>query len=229
MKDYDRITADDFKITHSNGDILNKAQKRADILANKITDPTAPFRMGESFVQVYAQSAVSKGILPERFSTVHFTNSYVKRNGNWQVVASQITRSFPPDPNAEETIEQLMEDLRKARLTGDKTAFNRIIADDWIVTLPDGKVVGDAKKDEMNKLVRLDSSYVLKNEEIKVHFNNPNTAVVTMLVTDKGKYGDTDINRLGRVSHFLLRRGGRWQIISTHQTDIAQTQEAQQK
>lgn len=92
MTAYDRIVADDFTITHSNGKVLNKAEKRANIIADHITDPSSQFRIGESRVRVYGRAAVSVGYIAEGASTVRFTNTYVKRNGRWQVVASQLNR-----------------------------------------------------------------------------------------------------------------------------------------
>ncbi|HEX8888341.1 MAG TPA: nuclear transport factor 2 family protein [Pyrinomonadaceae bacterium] len=92
MTAYDRIVADDFTITQSNGKVLNKAEKRANIIADHITDPSSPFRIGESTVRVYGKAAVSVGYLIEEKSTVRFTNTYVKRDGRWQVVASQLNR-----------------------------------------------------------------------------------------------------------------------------------------
>lgn len=96
MTAYDRIVADDFSITHSNGKVLNKAEKRANIIADHITDPSSPFRIGESTVRVYGDAAVSVGYIIEKNSTVRFTNTYVKRNGSWQVVASQLNRIRQP-------------------------------------------------------------------------------------------------------------------------------------
>jgi Domain of unknown function (DUF4440) len=92
MTAYDRIVADDFTITHSNGKVLNKAEKRANIIADHITDPSSPFGIGESTVRVYGNAAVSIGHIIEKNSTVRFTNTYVKRGGRWQVVASQLNR-----------------------------------------------------------------------------------------------------------------------------------------
>ncbi|HEX7999558.1 MAG TPA: nuclear transport factor 2 family protein [Pyrinomonadaceae bacterium] len=92
MTAYDRIVADDFTITHSNGKVLNKAEKRANIIGDHITDPAAPFRIGESIVRIYGTTAVSVGYIIENTSRVRFTNTYVKKDGRWQVVASQLNR-----------------------------------------------------------------------------------------------------------------------------------------
>ena len=92
MAAYDRIVSDDFTITHSNGKVLNKAEKRAGIMGDRITDPSSPFKIAESNVRVYSNAAVSIGSITEVGSTVRFTNTYVKRDGRWQVVASHLNR-----------------------------------------------------------------------------------------------------------------------------------------
>lgn len=96
MTAFDRIVSDDFTITHSNGKVLNKAEKRAGIIGDRITDPASPFRIGESNVRVYSNAAVSVGSIIEVGSTVRFTNTYIKRDGRWQVVASHLNRIRQP-------------------------------------------------------------------------------------------------------------------------------------
>jgi len=94
MTAFDRIVANSFTITHSNGKVLNKAEKRADIIASHVSDPESPsyFFIEEAHVTVYRDAAVSVGSIAEKNSHVRFTNTYVKRNGQWQVVASQLNR-----------------------------------------------------------------------------------------------------------------------------------------
>lgn len=112
MSAFDRIVADDFMITHSRGRVLNKAQKRADIISNHPATSTQPpasstqsaFRIEDSSVQVrvYKDVAISTGYIIEKDLSqgkndrVYFTNTYLKRKGRWQVVASQLTRVPQP-------------------------------------------------------------------------------------------------------------------------------------
>ncbi|HEX8160478.1 MAG TPA: nuclear transport factor 2 family protein [Pyrinomonadaceae bacterium] len=108
MADYDRIVADDFTITHSNGRLLDKAEKRADILASRNPNPSpgTVFRIDDASVRVrvYEGAAISTGHIVEKYpyqgrdidDRVHFTNTYLKRRGRWQVVASQLTRVHQP-------------------------------------------------------------------------------------------------------------------------------------
>lgn len=107
LKDFDRIVAEDFLITSSNGKIQNKAEKRASVAAD-YTEPTytpAPdsvFKIEENStrVRVFDKTAISTGHIIEKYdykgnkinARVHFTNIYLKRDGRWQVVAAHFTR-----------------------------------------------------------------------------------------------------------------------------------------
>jgi hypothetical protein len=104
LKDFDRIVAEDFLITGGNGKLLNKAQKRANVLADSATEPSpgAIFKIEETSpqVRVFDKTAISTGYIIENYTykgnkindRVYFTNTYLKRGGRWQVVASQFTR-----------------------------------------------------------------------------------------------------------------------------------------
>jgi hypothetical protein len=102
LKDFDRIVADDFLITGANGKIQDKAQKRANVKADYTEfAPDAIFKIdeGSAKVRVFGNTAISTGFIIEKYmwkefkinGHVHFTNTYLKRNGKWQVVASQFT------------------------------------------------------------------------------------------------------------------------------------------
>jgi hypothetical protein len=105
MSAFDRIAADDFIITHSKGKTFNKAQKRADIISHRFPSSMLPaesvYKIEDSShqVRVYKNVAISIGYIVEKYqyqgkqvsNRIYFTNTYLKRNGSWQVVASQLT------------------------------------------------------------------------------------------------------------------------------------------
>lgn len=106
-KDFDRIVAEDFLITGANGKILNKAQKRANVAADYTEfAPDAVFKIDEESakVRVFGSAAISTGFIIEKYMSkdmkingrVYFTNTYLKRNGRWQVVASHFTNIKQP-------------------------------------------------------------------------------------------------------------------------------------
>jgi hypothetical protein len=103
LKEYDRIVADDFLITGSNGKVLTKAEKRANVAAD-YTEPAPDFifKIDEAShkVRVFKDAAISHGFIVEKYvykgnqidSRVYFTCTYLKRGGRWQAVAAHYTR-----------------------------------------------------------------------------------------------------------------------------------------
>ena len=106
LKDFDRIVADDFMITGNGGKTANKMEKRASVVRDytppeKINAPDYIFKIDpESHkVREFGNTAVSTGFIIEDYMwgqqkinfRVYFTNVYLKRKGQWQVVQSQFT------------------------------------------------------------------------------------------------------------------------------------------
>jgi hypothetical protein len=104
LKDYDRIVAEDFIITGSNGKILTKSEKRANVKADYTEfSPDAVFKIDETSHKVRILDddvAISTGYIIEKYvyqgnkidSRVYFTCTYLKRKGAWQVAAAHYTR-----------------------------------------------------------------------------------------------------------------------------------------
>jgi ketosteroid isomerase-like protein len=60
-----------------------------------------------------------------------------------------------------------------------------------------------------------------KSEDMKVQVYR-DTAVVTYRSTDKGNYKGNDISGRYRWTDVFVKRNGRWQVVSTQGTRIAQ-------
>ncbi len=103
LKDFDAIVADDAFFTGADGKVLSKSDKRARVKADYSEDPSqgGVFKIDEASheVRFFGDTAVSKGFIVENYTWktqkinghVHFTDTYVKRNGKWQLVASHFT------------------------------------------------------------------------------------------------------------------------------------------
>ncbi|HEX8566662.1 MAG TPA: nuclear transport factor 2 family protein [Pyrinomonadaceae bacterium] len=104
LKDYDRIVAEDFLITGSNGKILTKSEKKANVKADYTEfSPDAVFKIDEASHKVRLLDddvAISTGYIIEKYvyqgnkidARVHFTCTYLKRKGAWQVAAAHYSR-----------------------------------------------------------------------------------------------------------------------------------------
>lgn len=99
----ERIVADDFTITFDGGHMSTKAQTIADLKRPRPVDPTLKFSTEDVKVRVYGDTAILSGRVIEKrqrnnrevVSQSRYTDTYVRRNGRWQVVASHLSR-LPP-------------------------------------------------------------------------------------------------------------------------------------
>ncbi len=94
-----RILADDFIATSSRGEIRDKAKELDDIKPSPDFKMEA-FNLDDLSVRIFGDAAVVTGrcTLQVAFkgksgtSVFRYTRVYVKRNGQWQVAAQQLTR-----------------------------------------------------------------------------------------------------------------------------------------
>ncbi len=99
----DRIVADDFTICYGSAQVLDKKQTIAK-LDREAKNPTSKQYTIETKVRLYGDAAVLTGIYigewvvdgEKRVSRSRYTDTYVKIDGRWQVVASQLTH-MPED------------------------------------------------------------------------------------------------------------------------------------
>ncbi len=96
-----RIVADDFTITHANGTVQTKAEIMVDLRASRESArPSSTFSTEDVRARVYGDAVVLTGRLTQRMERdgqmrmmqARYTDTYVRRQGRWQVVASQLTR-----------------------------------------------------------------------------------------------------------------------------------------
>ncbi|MEP7274483.1 MAG: nuclear transport factor 2 family protein [Acidobacteriota bacterium] len=93
-----RILADDLVYTHSTGNVENKKEFLAGLESGNLR--YLSIESDENKVRVYGDTAIINGRARVRLSargqeqafTLRFIDVYVKRNGNWQMVAWQSSR-----------------------------------------------------------------------------------------------------------------------------------------
>ena len=126
----------------------------------------------------------------------------------------------PADGSVEQTLMKIERDALAALLKKDIAAFGRIFADDAVVITPDGspqtkaQLLADVKSGDLV----VESSEI---SDMKVRAYG-DTAVVTYVTTDKGKFKGQDISGRYRWTDVFVRRGGTWQIVAGHGTPIQQ-------
>ena len=93
---FERLYADDYVYTHSNGSVLNKTQDIAETMASD--SKWTSIKLSDFKVRVFGDVAIimasetilgaSKGYVP---GPRRFTDIWVKRNGQWLMVGGQTT------------------------------------------------------------------------------------------------------------------------------------------
>lgn len=95
----DRIVADDFTICYPSGEVLNKKQTIAKLDREEKNPTSKQYTVGTK-VRIYGDAAVLTGVYVGEWtadgekhkSQSRYTDTYIKIDGRWQVVASQLTK-----------------------------------------------------------------------------------------------------------------------------------------
>jgi ketosteroid isomerase-like protein len=102
----DTIVADNFTITFPDGTMQNKSQVIASLKPRTGSSPTtSKFQTEEVQARVYGDTVILTGVVISEWfrdgksagkEAMRYTDTYVKRNGKWQVVASHLSGSRKP-------------------------------------------------------------------------------------------------------------------------------------
>ena len=92
----ERLWADDYLYTHSNGSVMTKAQDIADTMSGNMTWTSA--KLEELEVRLYGEVGIVTGRLTMQGTAKEyasgprrFTDIFVNRNGRWQLAGGQTT------------------------------------------------------------------------------------------------------------------------------------------
>ncbi|HKO59755.1 MAG TPA: nuclear transport factor 2 family protein [Pyrinomonadaceae bacterium] len=105
-KAMDLIVADDFSITFPDGSVQNKSQVMASLKPRAGATPsTSKFKTDEVQARVYGDTVILTGVVISEWfrdgksagkEAMRYTDTYVKREGKWQVVASHLSGNRKP-------------------------------------------------------------------------------------------------------------------------------------
>jgi ketosteroid isomerase-like protein len=126
------------------------------------------------------------------------------------------SKAFGPD---EQALIKLEQDWAAARGKRDLAAIDRIVAQGWMFTNPDGVLIAKAQADENLKtgaIVFLSSKF--DDFAVRIHGD---TAVVFTLVTQSLNINGNEVRGQFRCTDTYVKRDGRWQCIASHVTQVA--------
>ena len=122
--------------------------------------------------------------------------------------------------NTEQAIRQLMKEQANAQQKNDTAALERIWADDFTFTNSSGEVQTKAQRLAEIKSGELKfESISIDDVQVRVYGD---TAVVTGRGTVKGQRRGQDLTGQSRSTSVYVKKQGRWQVVATQITRIAQ-------
>jgi ketosteroid isomerase-like protein len=135
---------------------------------------------------------------------------------------AQTPAKQPPAAGAQAGVEQALtkieHDIVAALLKKDVAGFGAHFADDAVFHTPDGspqtktQLLADVKSGDL----AIESSQI---SDLKVRVYG-DTAIVSYITTDKGKYKGTDISGRYRWTDVFIRSAGAWKIVAAQGTPI---------
>jgi ketosteroid isomerase-like protein len=120
----------------------------------------------------------------------------------------------------EQIILQLESEGRKATLENDIKANDRLLADNWLNINPDGSITTKAKLLELLK----DGSFKImsiENDEVMVRVYGDAAVVTGRSTTKRAGQGSEVVARQVRFTRVYAKSKGQWQVVSAHNTLIA--------
>jgi hypothetical protein len=161
---------------------------------------------------------------PGRNRSFYFLDTFNKRGGKWQVIATHFSPAAR-DEAAAANERQIEADLLKLEdvwaqvdVTNDRSIFDRIIAPEFMGTSIDGKV---RNRQEWLAAWEYEGVRRATNTDTKVQIYSDSLAVVTGI--DNTVKLDKDGNEVVHQDRFTdtwLKRNGQWQVVAAHVTRL---------
>jgi ketosteroid isomerase-like protein len=131
------------------------------------------------------------------------------------LLAIPVSQSLVAQSTAEKDVLQFERDACKAFLDADPAALQRVLTDDFTLTLSNGNV--STRADEIEELrsgkVRYD---VFENYDMIARLYGDSAAVVLGKTRVKGTSDGKPFDRVVQFTDTLIKRNGRWQVAAGH-------------
>jgi hypothetical protein len=137
------------------------------------------------------------------------------------MLVSKAARKSSVNNQTENLILQLESEGREATLKNDVAATDRLLAENWMNVNPDGSVTTKA---QLMALLKAGSFKIMsiENDEVLVRVFASMAVVTGRSTTTRGQ-GNEIISRQVRFTRIYDGSGGRWQVVSAHNTIIRQS------
>lgn len=131
------------------------------------------------------------------------------------------TKDAPPvQNNVERELRKLEDEWLNSYRTGDKAAFDRIVADDFTGTDESAKVRNKTQERELVQVQPSAAGVTLSNEEVQFRVYEDTAVATGRIVSKLQSGGESTINFQSRFTDTFLKRQGRWQVVARHYSRV---------
>ena len=126
-----------------------------------------------------------------------------------------------PASTVEQELLKLEREWLDAYTNRDVAAMERIEADDFIITFPNGSMSNKAQQVEMLKRAAgAGSPPQFRTEDTRVRFIGDDVAILSGVVVGQYQVNGKEVVERSRYTDVWAKRGGRWQVVSSHLSTI---------
>ena len=201
-------------IRSENGAVKSRTRETAEIIDPKLKPEEMKVRISGEITLV-SNSATETNAN----RTYYFLDTFNKRDGKWQVIATHFSREQETkSESAEQTIIQMEREWSTLSIKKDIAGLQRIIADDFSGVESSGRIINkDQAINDIESGGDGIQSKTTKDVKVKVYGD---TAVVTGRLLIEGKKEKEDYNLQLLFSDLWVKRGGQWQVVNYQATRI---------
>ena len=128
----------------------------------------------------------------------------------------QVVQKPDPASQDEQALRRLEDEWLGSYLRGDKTTFDRIVADDFTGTDESAKLRSKTEERELIQAPPAGVKTSLINEDVRVRIYGDAAIVTGRIVVKTLLSGQPEISFQSRFTDTFLRRQGRWQVAARH-------------
>ena len=242
---FDRVYANEFSAITPSGEVVSRTAVLQ--MWKSGTLKYESYDYDDVGVRVYEDAAVvtnrltRKGRIKGQEASGQFrqTRVFVKRDGNWQLVATQVTglaspatsTSKPPESSAHnaETTDDIQQILRLTRERdeaagrGDGAALAALVDERFSFVSPRGRLL-DKKRYVANRTKGISTmeGMSVRHENVDVRLYG-DTAVATSRNISTGRAVDGDFSGEWRETDTWIKRDGKWKLVALHLSPINYT------
>ncbi|CAN5780174.1 hypothetical protein BH24ACI3_BH24ACI3_04420 [soil metagenome] len=230
---FERVFADDYTFSGPTAEVEDKAKALAWIRSEKAkpTYKMVSIKSENVKAKVMGNMAILTGdwigtsmSATDAQSVPHtdrgrYTAFLEKRNGQWVVLAEHVSEAQHDRKLMEQEILNASNSYGAALKNRDKSAFERLLADDYMFTNEEGKTRN--KAEDIAMMTSPDTAFEsaeVSDRKIRVLSNA--SAVETGTWRAKGTNKGKAFDETGRYTTTWVWRGGRWQVAADHSSDI---------